>query len=162
MVKARRNGVRAPVIYSVDLQNGQFIMEHIRGVTLKQTIMNLPIESSTDLSSLGEAVGRMVAGLHNVDTIHGDLTTSNILVEQSTGQLVLIDFGLSYGSNLIEDKAVDLYVLERALTSTHPETADHIFQAVLKAYGVTAKNQKNILNKLADVQLRGRKRDMIG
>jgi len=32
---------------------------------------------------------------------------------------VLIDFGLSVTSTLPEDKAVDLYVLERALLSMH-------------------------------------------
>ena len=32
---------------------------------------------------------------------------------------MLIDFGLSYNSNLPEDKGVDLYVLERAVTSAH-------------------------------------------
>ncbi len=35
---------------------------------------------------------------------------------------MLIDFGLSYSSHLAEDKAVDLYVLERALLSTHPHS----------------------------------------
>lgn len=35
---------------------------------------------------------------------------------------VLIDFGLSYVSVMPEDKAVDLYVLERAFSSTHPNT----------------------------------------
>jgi len=32
---------------------------------------------------------------------------------------VLIDLGLSYNNTLAEDKAVDLYVLERAFTSAH-------------------------------------------
>lgn len=32
---------------------------------------------------------------------------------------MLIDFGLSYTTTLAEDKAVDLYVLERAITSAH-------------------------------------------
>ena len=35
----------------------------------------------------------------------------------------MIDFGLSYTSTLPEDMAVDLYVLERALLSTHPHSA---------------------------------------
>ena len=35
---------------------------------------------------------------------------------------VVIDFGLSYISTLAEDKAVDLYVLERAFLSTHPSS----------------------------------------
>lgn len=35
---------------------------------------------------------------------------------------VLIDFGLASTSSLVEDKAVDLYVLERTFTSTHPDS----------------------------------------
>lgn len=46
---------------------------------------------------------------------------------------VLIDFGLSYQSTLIEDKAVDLYVLERAFASTHPDS-EPMFRTVLTAY----------------------------
>lgn len=46
---------------------------------------------------------------------------------------VLIDFGLAYNSNLIEDKAVDLYVLERAFSSTHPDS-EPLFACVLDAY----------------------------
>ena len=33
----------------------------------------------------------------------------------------MIDFGLSYLKKSVEDKAVDLYVLEKAFISTHPE-----------------------------------------
>lgn len=156
MVRASRGGIRTPTIYSVDLVEGRFIMEHIKGPTLKQALLN----SAEDSKRYGQSIGRIIARLHNTDTIHGDLTTSNIL--QSGDGLVLIDFGLSYGSNLIEDKAVDLYVLERALQATHPECACDVFTAVLEGYTREAKNCRNILNKLADVQLRGRKRDMIG
>ena len=46
---------------------------------------------------------------------------------------VLIDFGLSYHSSLVEDKAVDLYVLERAFASTHPDS-EPLFASVLTAY----------------------------
>jgi len=43
------------------------------------------------------------------------------LPSQSDGAVVMIDFGLSYNSKLPEDKGVDLYVLERALTSAHSQ-----------------------------------------
>jgi TP53 regulating kinase and related kinases len=46
---------------------------------------------------------------------------------------VLIDFGLAYTSTLVEDKAVDLYVLERAFSSTHPES-EPLFGSVLDGY----------------------------
>jgi TP53 regulating kinase-like protein len=47
---------------------------------------------------------------------------------------VLIDFGLSFQSSLVEDKAVDLYVLERAFASTHP-ASEPLFALVVDAYG---------------------------
>jgi hypothetical protein len=41
-----------------------------------------------------------------------------------TAPVIMIDFGLSYVcvSKQSEDKAVDLYVLERAFLSTHPSS----------------------------------------
>lgn len=60
-----------------------------------------------------------MAKLHDGGLVHGDLTTSNMLLRDGDGQLVLIDFGLAFNSTLAEDKAVDLYVLERAITSAH-------------------------------------------
>lgn len=78
------------------------------------------------MESIGKAIGRM----HRENVIHGDLTTSNMLLRwhladtDDKASIVIIDFGLSYVSALAEDKAVDLYVLERALASTHPEPDD--------------------------------------
>lgn len=34
----------------------------------------------------------------------------------------MIDFGLSFVSQTMEDKGVDIYVLERAFLSTHPNS----------------------------------------
>ena len=47
----------------------------------------------------------------------------------------IIDFGLSYVSAMAEDKAVDLYVLERALESTH--TQQGLMEKVLVGYKVS-------------------------
>ena len=69
-------------------------------------------------------IGEIVAKLHNNNFIHGDLTTSNFLIEESTGDLVLIDFGLTTVSSSAEDMGVDLYVLERAIISTHVQASD--------------------------------------
>jgi len=74
----------------------------------------------------------VIAKLHNGGVIHGDLTTSNMMVKNN--QVYLIDFGLSYVKNDIEDQAVDLYVLEKAFLSTHP-LLDKEFEELLKYYG---------------------------
>lgn len=111
-------------------------------------------------------IGRELAKMHTVDIIHGDLTTSNMMLRKSPGtdeiQLVLIDFGLSYQSALVEDKAVDLYVLERAFASTHPES-EPLFATVLDTYAEeSGKAWPGIKRRLDDVRLRGRKRSMVG
>jgi TP53 regulating kinase-like protein len=68
-------------------------------------------------------MGAIIATIHENNLVHGDLTTSNIMLRQSDSQkIVMIDFGLSYFSTLVEDKAVDLYVMERAFLSTHPNS----------------------------------------
>ena len=128
-------------------------------------------------------IGRAVGKMHEVGVVHGDLTTSNMMLrpgrtvdgrngegmengeqdveDELEGDIVLIDFGLSGQSTQDEDKAVDLYVLERAFGSTHPE-AEEGFQEVLKVYGEAYKGAKVVLKRLEEVRMRGRKRSMIG
>ncbi len=71
---------------------------------------------------LAQEVGKAIAMMHDAEIVHGDLTTSNILLRSNDRKLdiVLIDFGLGSMKPSIEEKAVDLYVLERAFISTHP------------------------------------------
>jgi len=99
----------------------------------------------------GDAVDGNVTDGWRVDSAGGELK----------GEIVLIDFGLAGQSLQDEDKAVDLYVLERAFGSTHPE-AEEGFQKVLKAYGESYKGAKVVLKRLEDVRMRGRKRSMLG
>lgn len=124
---------------------------------------------------MGEVVGK----LHALDIVHGDLTTSNVMVRQSRKKglllsnseltegegrgddVLLIDFGLGSMSTAEEDKAVDLYVLERAFLSTHPK-AERLFKDVLRAYEKSYTGSKLVLRRLQDVRMRGRKRSMIG
>lgn len=80
------------------------------------------------------------------------------------GEVTLIDFGLATQSTRAmqeEERAVDLYVLERAFAATHP-AAEPLFQEVLKSYGESFKGARLTLRRLEDVRLRGRKRSMLG
>lgn len=77
------------------------------------------------------------------------------------GEIYLIDFGLTSSTIQDEDRAVDLYVLERAFSATHP-AAEHLFHEVLEAYGKSYKGAKSVLKRLEGVRLRGRKRSMLG
>jgi len=128
--KCRKLGLDAPVLYHVDYQSTSIIMEHIDGDTVRDILMDLEKKRSSTTSAdtdegaiaLMQAIGKSVATLHNGGMIHGDLTTSNFLVRRDSKKLVMIDFGLTYVSHDVEDLAVDLYVLERAFTSTHPRS----------------------------------------
>lgn len=140
----------------MDPKKGLLIMEYIDGLTAKERIIN----ESIDLEHFAESVGVAIAKLHSNELIHGDLTTSNILIEGD--QLALIDFGLACVSTSLEDRAVDLYVLERAILSTHPTIGSKLFKSILKSYGQHVNKSAATLTKLAEVQRRGRKREMIG
>ncbi len=96
-------------------------------------------------------IGQKISLMHQNDIIHGDLTTSNMIVED---ELKLIDFGLSFFSSKVEDKAVDLHLLKRALESKHHEISDEVFNLVVKEY--IKDNSLEIINRLDKVEERGR------
>lgn len=133
--------------------------------TVRDHIASSQSPKEQDLERLAERVGQILAKMHDEDVVHGDLTTSNMLLrrgaEDGEADLVLIDFGLSYISALPEDKGVDLYVLEKAFLSTHPNT-EKVFEKLLKSYAASSKKSTAVIKKLDEVRLRGRKRSMVG
>ncbi|KAF3824966.1 hypothetical protein GH733_010300, partial [Mirounga leonina] len=157
-------GISAPVVFFVDYVSNCLYMEEIEGsVTVRDYIQATMETEKTPQSLFGLArtVGQVLARMHDEDLIHGDLTTSNMLLKPPVEQLniVLIDFGLSFISALPEDKGVDLYVLEKAFLSTHPNT-ETVFEACLNSYSTFSKKSRPVLKKLDEVRLRGRKRSM--
>ena len=163
MARCRRHGIRAPAVYHLDFQKRLIFMEEItEGVLLKDYISSLDTEKDSEtLLALVSVMGALLAQMHNSDVIHGDLTTSNMIYDPDERNLTLIDFGLSFVSGLAEDKGVDLYVLERAFLSTHPNT-DQLFQELLDSYSSSSKNSAAVIAKLDEVRTRGRKRTMVG
>eukprot|EP00128_Syssomonas_multiformis_P009470 Colp12_sorted_trinity150504_noHs@17526 len=160
--RCRKSGVGVPVLYFVDPEASRIYMELIPGPTMKQVLLesvhnNGSVFDQTLANKIGLALGKM----HDCDVVHGDLTTSNMVLRSTDNALVLIDFGLSQVSTLVEDKAVDLYVLERAFTSTHPQL-DNMFAAVLVTYSKQWKGAGQVLKKLDEVRMRGRKKSMVG
>ncbi|KAI8594773.1 kinase-like domain-containing protein [Dissophora ornata] len=153
--------IDTPTVYMVDLDKSLIYMEYIEGTSVRDYLVTEEAHTPEAQKRVAVEIGHALGRMHNIDVIHGDLTTSNLLMRQESGSVVLIDFGLSYVSQLIEDKAVDLYVLERAFTSTHPNT-EVMFAQILEAYGESGKASKQILKKLEDVRMRGRKRSMLG
>jgi len=136
--------------------------EYVDGITVKQQLFAGISEQESGV--LADKIGHALALLHQkAGVIHGDLTTSNMIIKKTTASLVVIDFGLSCVSSLTEDKAVDLYVLERAFLSTHPNS-EALFQNILNSYDVHSpkKGGQLILKKLEEVRKRGRKKLAFG
>ncbi|KAK3731753.1 hypothetical protein RRG08_035422 [Elysia crispata] len=172
-LRCKISGIQTPTIFMVNFETNSIYMEEIQdAVTVRQHI-NTVQASEPNLSSvceqlkpLAEVIGQTLAKMHTNNIIHGDLTTSNMLLEGDPKDLslFLIDFGLSSFEASAEDKGVDLYVLERAFLSSHPNSQD-VFDCILAAYKNQMKDKsasKEILSKLDEIRLRGRKRTMVG
>lgn len=160
--KARKLGIVTPVLFHVDLVASKIYMERIEGDTLKRLLHSKTL-AQDDLAAILQKLGEVIAVMHDGGLIHGDLTTSNLMLRNSNNrQLVVIDLGLSQQSTIAEDKAVDLYVLERAFKSAHSADGEGLFEAVLAAYKAKSKWWNPTLNKFAEVRMRGRKRAMVG
>ncbi|XP_059625896.1 uncharacterized protein LOC132268970 [Cornus florida] len=163
MTKARRLGVSTPVLYAVDPVLHTLTFEYVEGPSVKDVFLDFGLQGVIEerMEDIAMQIGDAIGKLHDGGLIHGDLTTSNMLIRSNTNQLVLIDFGLSFTSTLPEDKAVDLYVLERALVSMH-SSCGNVMDRILAAYKKSSKQWSPTFNKLAQVRQRGRKRTMVG
>jgi len=161
--KCKLVGIPTPNIYHVDVPAGRIYLEFLEGTTLREFIIAKGVAASECMAIMKE-IGVMLATIHSKDMVHGDLTTSNLMVREGTSQVVLIDFGLSVNTRNPEDKAVDLYVLERAFASTHPRS-EPLFAAIMESYAASGRDQPQaqaVLKKLEEVRARGRKRTMLG
>lgn len=164
-----------PGVLALDWEAGWMLMEWVEGNTVRDVLERRKRGGEGDARDLMEKIGMAIGRMHEVGIVHGDLTTSNLMVREcgkeaaeagetglvDGGEIVLIDFGLAGQSTQDEDKAVDLYVLERAFGSTHPEAEDE-FKEVLRVYGKSYKGAMVVLKRLEEVRMRGRKRSMVG
>lgn len=164
-------GIIVPRILHFDLGTHKIYMEYFsEAQTAKQFIQKTVIEIGADgakhsIQKLSNHIGAIIGKMHSNHIIHGDLTTSNMLINPNSSidfNVIFIDFGLSHYSQATEDKGVDLYVLERALLSTHSEQP-YIFDNILASYRKECcKDQDAVIAKFEEVRARGRKRTMIG
>ena len=147
---AKTCGVTTPLIYDVDKESKVITMEKIMGESVKKVFEN---SSPSEIGSICEEIGLKIALLHNCGIIHGDLTSSNLLLRN--GKIVLIDFGLGKISELVEDKATDLLVFKKALTGIHFNISNNCFMSILEGYK-KASDYKTIINTVEDIEDRGR------
>ena len=121
-------------------------MEMIEGNKLRDILYQNPL-------ALSEEMGKKIGILHTQGIIHGDLTTSNMILEK---EIKFIDFGLSFFSTKDEDKAVDLHLFRQALESRHHTMWEKCFEAALKGYRLGNVDYSSVLTRLEKVESRGR------
>lgn len=150
MAEARAAGVSVPVLYDVDLAEHTIVMERIEGATAKDVLDR----GGPDAHRVAREVGRIVGRLHAAGIVHGDLTTSNMIVRE--GRVVMIDFSLGAKSEDVEARGVDLHLLREALTSAHARSASY-YRDVLAGYReVLGASARAAIAKVREIEGRGR------
>ncbi len=152
--KAKEAGVPTPIIFMVDLKEATIIMEFVEGKQVKQILGELTHEARMKLC---RRIGRFIGKLHNNGIIHGDLTTSNMILTPQ-GKIVFLDFGLSEQTRELEARGVDLHLMKRAFMSTHYKYAEECFDTVMKGYEsvMSKETTQEVLNKIGEIERRGR------
>ncbi len=130
----------------------QIIMPFIKGKRLSQHLDDFPLKQQLEIC---EKIGESVSKLHKEDLIHGDLTTSNMILKDN--KIFFIDFGLGYQNGKYEDKAVDLHVLKQALEAKHFTNWEKLWKAIESSYLLINKSESlKVLERLKAVEKRGR------
>jgi len=152
--KAKEAGVPTPTIFMVNVADANIIMEFVEGKQIKEVLDNVSKEERLSLCKL---IGKLIGRLHKNGIIHGDLTTSNMILTP-TGKVVFVDFGLSERSIELEPKGVDLHLMKRTFHSTHYKHAKDSFKAVMDGYAETVGNEdaKKVTAKIREIEKRGR------
>jgi N6-L-threonylcarbamoyladenine synthase/protein kinase Bud32 len=157
---ARRHGVPTPVVRDVDVQEATLVVEHVGDCDLGGALSAERVR----------AVGRHLAAIHAAGFVHGDPTTRNVRVGrpdgspdaragtgrepiEGEGRVFLIDFGLGFHSDDVEDHAMDCHVFEQSLdgTARDPQSLRAAFEDGYRAAG-----DERVLDHLRSIERRGR------
>jgi TP53 regulating kinase-like protein len=151
---AKEAGVPTPTIFMVDVADSNIIMEFVEGKQIKEV---LDAVSKEERMNICKIIGELIGRLHGNGIIHGDLTTSNMILTPY-GKVVFVDFGLSERSIELEPMGVDLHLMKRTLQSTHYKYAKECFKAVMDGYeeALGKEDTKKVRVKIREIEKRGR------
>jgi TP53 regulating kinase-like protein len=149
--RVKECGVPTPLLYQVDPENAVIVMEYIEGDRVRDVVDRL---SDEERRTLFHRIGSYAGILHREGVIHGDLTTSNIIINGE--RIVFIDFGLSEVSTEVEKRGVDLNLMNRMLTSTHYRYQDSLLEAFKEGYREKNPEAEEALQRMEEVARRGR------
>jgi|TARA_B100000315_G_C14240214_1_gene435005 Kae1-associated kinase Bud32 len=142
--------ISIPKIIKSDEKTKEINMEFIKGQKLSEHLDKYDLKKQKEICN---QIGENIAKLHDSNIIHGDLTTSNMILFEN--KLYFIDFGLGFISHKFEDKAVDLHLLKQALEAKHFKNWEILFKELINSYK-KSKDSKIVLERLKQVEKRGR------
>ncbi len=149
VLKKLEGEINVPKIYKTDENKKQIVMDFIKGKILSENLGKFDLKKQKEIC---KKIGKIIGKLHEKNIIHGDLTTSNMILNED--KIYLIDFGLYFYSKKKEDKAVDLHLFKQALESKHFQNWKKLYQNFISGYD--SKEKKQVLNQLEKVEKRGR------
>lgn len=150
----RRAGVRTPTLFAVDLESSSITMSFLEGQVARD---GLDGTTGSIVKEIFYELGVQMGRLHGNRLVHGDLTTSNIIL---VGNKIpfLIDFGMSSYSEEPEDRGVDLHLLQRSLLTSHALDSRSCVKAAFQGYRKTLGSieANETLRKQVQISRRGR------
>jgi len=151
LFEAKRVDVPTPTVFEIDKKRHKIVMEYIDGERIKE-LLNKSDEKT--IKKLCLEIGTSIGKLHSSGIIHGDLTTSNMILEKR--RIYFIDFGLGFFSRKMEDQGTDLMLLQEALKSTHFQIMDICWDKVIQGYKNTYPKAEEVLKKVEEIEKRAR------
>lgn len=153
MSACKRAGIPVPTVLCVDEEEGEIVMDWISGEKLRDVMHQM---DEREVARIFERVGEEVGLMHKAGVIHGDLTTSNMIL---VGEKVyILDFGLGYFGGDLESRAVDLHLLIKAIESTHPRYAHIASEALMRGYSriLGEDEAERVFERIREIKMRGR------
>ena len=152
LLEKASKAIFVPKVLKFDEKGKEIALEFIDGKKLSEHLDNFSLNKQKEICM---EIGKNTAKLHNLSIIHGDLTTSNMILTEKNGQVYFIDFGLGFISHKFEDKAVDIHLLKQAIEAKHFKNWKNLFNEFLKGYK-NSKDYKIVLERLKKVEKRRR------
>jgi len=143
---ASRLGVPVPRVLDMDDTKMTLKIEYLDGIKLRDWLIE---DNQDETKKTLKSVGKLVKKMHSGGIIHGDLTTSNMILKNS--EVYFIDFGLGKFTDKIEDYAVDIHLLKECLKSKHHLQWVFLWKSFKEGY-----KDKNVFHQLELVESRAR------
>jgi len=146
-------GISVPSLLSFSEKEGELVMSFVEGMKLSEGLKDLSLAEARVVCG---SIGRAVSAMHDSNVVHGDLTTSNMILD-NVGVVWFVDFGLGFYSEKFEDKAVDIHLFHEALEAKHFANSKSLWKAFLQSYKISV-NYDSTMLQLKKVEGRGRYR----